>query len=89
VTNAAGEFIAQAKDPEARDEATMAKHRAAGTDPWEANGRLIAAAPELLEKARAVLTFYDRAELPHMPGEAEMLDALSLAISKAEGRWGG
>jgi hypothetical protein len=44
-----GGIICQASDPEARDAITLAKHREAGTDPWEANARLIAAAPELLE----------------------------------------
>lgn len=44
-----GGIICQAKNPEALDELTLGKHREAGTDPWEANARLIAAAPELLE----------------------------------------
>ncbi len=43
-----GGIICQARDPDAADPLTLAKHRESKTDPWEANARLIAAAPELL-----------------------------------------
>lgn len=36
-----GGIICQARDPEALDEVTLASHRAAKTDPWEANARRI------------------------------------------------
>jgi len=42
-------WICQAKDPRAATERDFAEHRKAGTDPWEANARLIAAAPDLLK----------------------------------------
>lgn len=50
-----GGFICQAKDPRtAWNESVFAAHRIANTDPWEANARLIAAAPELLEVLTSV-----------------------------------
>lgn len=42
-------FICQAKDMRAMDDDVLNEHRRNGTDPWEANARLIAAAPDLLE----------------------------------------
>jgi len=46
----AGKFsICQARDPRAMGDGILADHRHAGTDPWEANARLISAAPDLLE----------------------------------------
>lgn len=36
-----GPIICQISDPDARDELTLSKHRAAGTDPWEANARRV------------------------------------------------
>ena len=50
-----GGIICQARDPEALGETTLALHRAHGTDPWEANARLIAAAPGLVEALRKLL----------------------------------
>jgi hypothetical protein len=44
-----GGIICQARDPAALDEATLSEHRKAGTDPWEANARLIAAVPDLYD----------------------------------------
>ena len=43
-----------------------------------------AAVSGLVEAGRAAVTFYDRAELPHMPGEAKVLDALSAALAQVE-----
>ena len=42
-------FICQAKDPRRSHSEDLDIHRKNGTDPWEANARLIAAAPDLLE----------------------------------------
>jgi hypothetical protein len=42
-------IICQARDPKVLDGEVLNEHRRAKTDPWEANARLIAAAPELLE----------------------------------------
>lgn len=42
-----GGIICQARDPEALDELTLSRHRAAKTDPWVANAQLIALAPTL------------------------------------------
>jgi|GEM_PF-1223333 len=45
----AGQFrICQARDPLAMGHDILKLHRQAGTDPWEPNARLIAAAPDLL-----------------------------------------
>lgn len=96
VTDARGDFIAQAKDPRANDGATLAAHRAARTDPWAANARLIAAAPELLEALKDALTFVEEeaenrgaagAEYSDYEREPrELADNLRAAIAKAEGR---
>jgi hypothetical protein len=48
----AGGIICQARDPEALDQLTLARHREAKTDPWEANARLIAAAPCMAAEMR-------------------------------------
>ncbi len=50
-----GGIICQARDPEVLDQITLAKHREAKTDPWEANARLIAAAPEMAEALRSAV----------------------------------
>lgn len=84
-----GGIICQAKNLEALDELTFAKHREAGTDPWEANARLIAAAPELLEALKA----FSCLEVPRNPdGNAgffsipfKRIEAARSAVSKALG----
>lgn len=50
-----GGIICQARDPEVLDEEQLNQHRVAKTDPWEANARLIAAAPELLAALQHIL----------------------------------
>jgi hypothetical protein len=57
-----------------------------GLDPteWQANVRLIAAAPELLDALKAVLTVDDRNDL--LAGNRWLKDALRAAIAKAEAR---
>ena len=85
VTDARGDFIAQAKDPRANDGATLAAHRAARTDPWAANARLIAAAPELLGHLRFAVKLLSA--LPGFAGTAQV-EAMAAAIAKAEGRDG-
>ncbi len=96
VSTADGEFIAQAKDPRANDGATLNAHRAARTDPWEANARLIAAAPDLLEVCEALnvlRTHFDEATSGNqadayytfVKGEDALWAKLRAALAKAEG----
>ena len=82
-----GGIICQAKNPEALDELTLGKHREAGTDPWEANARLIAAAPELLDALEEVAAAMRRYEMDvdaDAPAEhREMMRKADAAIAKA------
>jgi len=69
-----GPIICQARDPEATDECTLAKHRAAKTDPWEANARLIAAAPDGLALAEAFDAFAKSGvSFVYPPGSLQMI----------------
>lgn len=76
-----GGIICQARDPEALDPLTLAAHREAKTDPWEANARLIAAAPELLA-ALEFITNVARATGGFSPMALQQADA---TIAKATG----
>jgi hypothetical protein len=74
-------LICQALDPLVRDENLLSQHREAGTDPWEANARLIAAAPELYEAAADALVALRMAN-PEFKPEIAGLEA---ALRKADG----
>lgn len=78
VTDAEGNFIAQAKDPRANTPEILDLHRAAKTDPWEANARLIASAPDLLEALRQIAA--------GGLAPVQMQEIALQAIAKAEGR---
>lgn len=90
VTTADGGFITQAKDPRARDDETLSAHRAARTDPWEANARLISAAPDLLQALKeACEIIADLSKYANNHGamiDDETFAAGLAAITKAEGR---
>lgn len=72
--------LAQVRDPDKLDEQTLSQHRVSGTDPWEGNARLTAAAPGL---ARALLA--SRAELAAaQQREAGLRGALSYLRTQAK-----
>ena len=71
--------ICQARNPAVRHD-DYGRFRENGTDPFEANARLIAAAPELLEVARMVVGASDLAGFSGPLG-----DAARAAIAKATG----
>ncbi len=78
----AGRFwICQAKDPRAFDDETLAAHRAAKTDPWEANARLIAASPTLLEALEQVARPYGMLDIAVNNARGEMVDEM-LTVAK-------
>jgi hypothetical protein len=86
-----GFVLCQAREPKTvMDAEFLNEHRRNGTDPWEANARLIAAAPDLLEALEAMLSHtngWDEAQLRKRWGEqvvAEILAARA-AIAKAKG----
>ena len=57
-----------------------------GDLPAEANARLIAAAPELLEACQEALALISEFELEALDGRDEVPDLLRAAVAKAEGR---
>ncbi|AIT81253.1 hypothetical protein [Novosphingobium pentaromativorans] len=76
-------LICQARSPEVYTDEQLSAHRRAGTDPWEANARLISAAPELL----ALLAEADRRIAWESVGLGNTFsDRVEAAIAKAEGR---
>lgn len=87
-----GALVAAAKDSSVPF-AAFDEYRTRKADPYEANARLIAAAPELLEALKGISDMFMsrpdmvRAIKPLM-GPAEMLafDLASKAIAKAEGK---
>ena len=74
-------LICQAKDPSKLDEATLSAHRADGKDPWEANARLIAAAPDLYAAGQAIIDQCDAMLLP----DDDKTAALRAALAKVRG----
>lgn len=76
-----GGVICQAHDPRIRARQSLSEHRRAGTDPWEANARLIAAAPELYEALEAIMR-EDDATLSEVNAR---LEAGRAALAKARG----
>lgn len=63
-----------------------AAHRAAGTDPYEANARLTAAAPDLLEQLRDLTEWVARCRsIEWESSPDEFLSDARAAIRKAEG----
>lgn len=91
VVRAGRYYICQAKDPKVWSEDDFNAHRRAKTDPWEANARLIAAAPELLEAADRLCKGWlvDEHEDETLCMSAEhhaAISALFAAIAKALGQ---
>ena len=81
-------FICQAKDPRFMDTEYLAQCRESGRDPWEANARLIAAAPDLLAALKRFRTkVYNAALGSGMDHEwaTEACSVADAAIAKAEG----
>lgn len=89
-----GGFICQAKDGSWPGEGPdLDTHRRAGTDPYEANARLIAAAPDWIAPATLLLAIEDEAQITdcldndggryQSAGLAEAIAGFRAAISKA------
>jgi hypothetical protein len=74
-------LICQARYPY-YSEAELDEHRRNKTDPWEANARLIAAAPELLEALADIMNRHASSVLFHDKALAEKAWG---AIAKARG----
>jgi hypothetical protein len=74
-----GEIVARAGGFAPREE--QDRHRSAGTDPYEANARLITAAPDLYEAAKhAVMEWHLHGQL------TDSCRVLEAAIKKAEAK---
>ena len=74
--------ICQARAWDALDEDVLNQHRRAGTDPWEANARLIAAAPSLYEALDQILDDMGSDQFCCCPAAKEQAIA---AMAKARG----
>ncbi len=79
-------IICQARDPAVHDEADLNAHRRAGTDPWEANARLIASAPCLLKALIELADASDAedeavAKAERMAADQELFEESELAAS--------
>lgn len=86
VRAADGTFVAQACTFNRMTQVELAQHRTNQTDPAEADARLIAAAPDMLEALTALLArFDDNPELSELIGLVEIEHARAV-IAKAEGR---
>ena len=72
--------ICQARDPDVYTEEQLAAHRRAKTDPWEANARLIAAAPDLQEALQIV-----RRSLCWQVMSADLRALVEAALLKSQG----
>ena len=79
--------ICQARDPAAWKDDVLSAHRHAGTDPWEANARLIAAAPDLAEALQEAVDQYGKPggpwNVPSDPGG--WLERARAALARAKG----
>jgi len=78
VVRAGRYIICQARDPNV-DHLDLSHYRRTKTDPFEANARLISAAPDLLEQLESCVAFLDK----HCPGAGHIVDAADAAIAKA------
>lgn len=79
-------FICQAKDMRYMEDDYLNKCRSSKTDPWEANARLIAAAPELYEALEMVRDADEDCKadgFPTMPATARA--KIDRALAKARG----
>ncbi len=79
VVRADGFVICQARDKKGMSDVAQSKHRADGTDPFEANARLISAAPDMYE-ALANLENDDGRCMP-----ASAWELVQNALAKARG----
>jgi hypothetical protein len=78
-------IICQARDPKVLDGEVLNEHRRAKTDPWEANARLIAAAPELLEALEEAADTFDKFAADLREEDSELhAQRIAVAELKAE-----
>lgn len=76
-----GFVICQARDYRFSDDDHLSECRRNGVDPWEANARLIAAAPDMLEALKEFVARVDRGEVR----SKKTYTAFKALIAKAEG----
>lgn len=75
--------IGQIRDPDNRSEEALNEHRRAGTDPWEANARLVASAPDLLEALEDLMAMRSKCFIPNEDDWWD--DKARAAIARAKG----